>query len=90
MPYQVVTQEKIGALKEKEVSDIMSKNRLANFEKYTSYMTKHILGITDEEEFIDDVEYNQRWWKWYCEENKLDVNTGKSFESIFMNVRPIF
>ncbi len=30
------------------------------------------------EELPDDITYNEEWWKRYCQENKLDVTTGKS------------
>lgn len=42
------------------------------------------------EELPNDVEYNEQWWKWYCQENKLDVATGKSKDSKFLHINPLF
>lgn len=51
----------------------MSRNRLAPVKiEIADIETKYFLGQ------INDVTYNEEWWKWYCQENKLDVNTGKS------------
>ncbi len=57
--------------------------------EYTSKSTAYALGLI-EEELIDDVEYNQKWWKWYCQENKLEVTTGKSLNSRFLYCNPLF
>lgn len=81
MPYQVYAKAFCIEEDESEVDHI---------KKLTSEMTKHILGLVDKEEFIDDVEYNQKWWKWYCQENKLDINTGKSLGSKFLYTNPLF
>ena len=38
----------------------------------------------------DDVTYNEEWWKGYCQENKLDIASGKSWSSRFLYITPLF
>lgn len=37
---------------------------------------------------LDDVQYNQEWWQWYCNEHKLDVATGKSLRGSSYPIPP--
>lgn len=81
MPYNVTA--KAFCIEEDE-------SEIDRIKRLTSEMTKLNMCLVDKEEFIDDVEYNQNWWKWYCQENKLDVTTGKSKDSRFLYVNPLF
>jgi hypothetical protein len=51
---------------------------------------ENFFPIQKVEKSPDDIEYNQKWWKWYCQENCLDVATGKSKDSRFLYVNPLF
>lgn len=66
-----ITAKNINVSESEKVNDFWT--------KYSEYMLDRINRLKEKELLdLDDVEYHQNWWKWYCQENKLDVNTGKS------------
>jgi hypothetical protein len=81
MGYWTLRKEEVGKMPskalcvEKDEADIMNRNNtLAPVKEVIE--TQYFLGL------VDDATYNQIWWESYCQENDLDVDTGKSFRDI--------